>query len=371
MSNPRKRKAFSVEEKLKLCKKFDDEAHLKTQKQFAEEQGLAVSTFRTILKDRTRYAEVASTSVNSSRHKLRSGHFEELETILLEWFQQARAANLPISGPILKEKAEEIAGRLAIDEFAASSGWLDRFKNRHGIVYRQICGEAESVKPDDVELWWSTTLPTLLKDYPLENVYNADEFGLFFKLLPDKSLVFKKESCHGGKLSKERVTVLACANATGTHKLRLLVIGKSRSPCCFKNVKSFPVDYVSQSRAWMTAELFSNWLKKLDQYFAKKNKKVLLFVDNCPAHPKDVELEFLKVVFFPPNATSRLQPLDQGIIKVLKQAYRKKLVRRYVAEMDESIQQQRKVSLTILDTMHYISTAWSEMKPDVIKNCFR
>ena len=245
MSNPRKRKAFSVEEKLKLCKKFDDEAHLKTQKQFAEEQGLAVSTFRTILKDRTRYAEVASTSVNSSRHKLRSGHFEELETILLEWFQQARAANLPISGPILKEKAEEIAGRLAIDEFAASSGWLDRFKNRHGIVYRQICGEAESVKPDDVELWWSTTLPTLLKDYPLENVYNADEFGLFFKLLPDKSLVFKKESCHGGKLSKERVTVLTCANATGTHKLRLLVIRKSRSPRCFKNVQSFPVDYVS------------------------------------------------------------------------------------------------------------------------------
>ena len=89
----------------------------------------------------------------------------------------------------------------------------------------------------------------------------------------------------------------------------------------------------------MTAELFSNWLKKLDQYFAKKNKKVLLFVDNCPAHPKDVELDFVKVVFFPPNATSRLQPLDQGIIKVLKQAYRKKLVRRYVTEMDKSIYQ--------------------------------
>ncbi len=297
MSTLKKRKAISVQDKLKLLKKFDDESHLKTQKQFAEEQGLPVSTFRTILKDRAKYAEVTG---SSSRQKLRGGNFADLEDILVEWLQQARAANLPISGPILKEKAHEIAGRLSIDEFVASSGWLDRFKNRHGIVYRQICGEAESVREVDVDTWWSTTLPTLLQDYTLENVYNADEFGLFFKLLPDKSLVFKNESCHGGKLSKERITVLACSNATGSHKLRLLVIGKSRSPRCFKNVKSFPVDYVSQSRAWMTAELFTDWLKNLDQYFGRKKKKVLLFVDNCPAHPKNVELEFIKLVFFPP-----------------------------------------------------------------------
>ena len=121
-------------------------------------------------------------------------------------------------------------------------------------------------------------------------MYNADEFGLFFKLLPDKSFVHKKESCHGGKQSKERLTVLACANATGTDKLRLLVIGKSRNPKCFKNVKSFPVDYVSQSRAWMTADLFIKWLQDLDQYFARKQRHVLLFVDNCPAYPRDVQL---------------------------------------------------------------------------------
>ena len=46
--------------------------------------------------------------------------FEDLKIVLLEWLQQARAANLPISALILKENSEEIAGRLAIEEFSAS-----------------------------------------------------------------------------------------------------------------------------------------------------------------------------------------------------------------------------------------------------------
>ena len=63
------------------------------------------------------------------------------------------------------------------------------------------------------------------------------------------------------------------------------------------------------------------------------------------------------------------------MIKVLKQAYRKKLVQRYVRDLDACIsgesQNEKKVSLNILDSMHYISTAWNDMKPEVIRNCFR
>lgn len=101
-------------------------------------------------------------------------------------------------------------------------------------------------------------MPNILKEYSSNDIFNADEFGLFFKLMPDKSLVFKREKCHGGKLSKERLSVLACTNATGSQKLRLLVIGKSKAPRCFKNVRTFPCDYVSQNRAWMTGDIFIN-----------------------------------------------------------------------------------------------------------------
>ena len=111
-------------------------------------------------------------------------------------------------------------------------------------MYRQISGQAGSVIDDDIASWKDNVLPSLLRDYAPEDVYNADEFSLFYKLMPDKSFVFKNETCHGGKMSKECVTVLACTKPSGTNKLKLAVIGKARSPCCFKNVHIFPCDYL-------------------------------------------------------------------------------------------------------------------------------
>ena len=56
----------------------------------------------------------------------------------------------------------------------------------------------------------------------MNQVYNCDETGLFRKALPSKTLAFAKEAKSPGfKTSKERVTILACSNATGDHKLRL------------------------------------------------------------------------------------------------------------------------------------------------------
>ncbi|XKL63967.1 hypothetical protein PGB90_006331 [Kerria lacca] len=82
--------------------------------------------------------------------------------------------------------------------------------------------------------------------------------------MPDKSFVYKDEKCSGGKLNKERLTVLLCANSNGSEKLPPLVIGKSVKPRCFKNVRRLPCEYRAQCKAWMTGELFSTWLQDLD-----------------------------------------------------------------------------------------------------------
>ena len=34
--------------------------------------------------------------------------------------------------------------------------------------------------------WNEATLPTLLSNYKLEDIFNADEFGLFYQRLPSK-----------------------------------------------------------------------------------------------------------------------------------------------------------------------------------------
>ena len=90
-----------------------------------------------------------------------------------------------------------------------------------------------------VAAWNETTPPTLLSNYSLENVYNADEYRLFYLCLPNKSYQLKTEKCSGGKHSKIRITGLAAANAVGS-KLPIFVIGKAKKPRCFKNIKTLP-----------------------------------------------------------------------------------------------------------------------------------
>ncbi|CAF1338757.1 unnamed protein product, partial [Rotaria magnacalcarata] len=57
------------------------------------------------------------------------------------------------------------------------------------------------------------------------------------------------------------------------------------------------------------------------------NHRILLFLDNAPVHPPDVQLENIKLKFFPPNTTAKIQPMDQGIIRAFKVYYRRHLVK--------------------------------------------
>ena len=63
--------------------------------------------------------------------------------------------------------------------------------------------------------WLSQTLPSLLAEYKPEDIFNADETGLFWKCLPDKTMSFKGDTCSGGKRSKKRITVIVCASMIG------------------------------------------------------------------------------------------------------------------------------------------------------------
>jgi hypothetical protein len=84
---------------------------------------------------------------------MRKAEHPEMEDALYTWFLKQRSKHIPVSSEILRTKAryfyEEITGK---KDFLASSGWLDKFKLRHGIRHLKICGEkvssdVEAVKP--------------------------------------------------------------------------------------------------------------------------------------------------------------------------------------------------------------------------------
>ncbi|XP_066248092.1 tigger transposable element-derived protein 6-like [Euwallacea similis] len=207
-------------------------------------------------------------------------------------------ATIDNKGALIRAKAKDIVQTLQYKNFSASSGCLEKFRKR------------------------------------IIHIFNADETGLFFRTLPDKTLTFKREKCTDGKLSKERLTILHYVNMDGEKK-RLLVI--------------------------------EELLRDFDIRMGAKRRKILLFLNNACSPPKDIQL-----VFLPPNCTSVVQPLDYGIIKNFKAFYRSIMVKNLLSKMEfvDSIKGFTKV-INILDAVYFLKTAWQKVTAETIENCFR
>ena len=143
------------------------------------------------------------------RKRLRTGKYSVIEDALLMWFKQARAQNAPISGPLLMEKASTLSNEMRL-EFNPNPGWLERFKRRNGIVFKKICGEANQVTNSMTDEWLNSILSTILINYSASDIFNADESGLFFRCLPDKTLAFKGEQSIGGKKIQRENNYYGC-----------------------------------------------------------------------------------------------------------------------------------------------------------------
>ena len=149
---------------------------------------------------------------------------------------------IPVSEPMIKAKADDLALRLKIENFRCSEGWLQRFKAKRGITLKTISYESASVDDATIDSW-QPVLKSILNQYSPCDVYNADESRLFYNLLPNKTLSVKGDSCRGGKRSKERLIVLLCCNMDGSDKLKPLIIGKSENPRAFHGVCELPCSY--------------------------------------------------------------------------------------------------------------------------------
>ena len=245
------------------------------------------------------------------------------------WLSDVRKRDAPINGFILKAKAKKFAEQLGENKFTGSEGWFGRFKKRNQLSYKFLHGEAaEADQPakDD----WVTNWSKLTEGYDSSEIWNADKTGLYLRALPNRMIVMDKEEniYAGGKKAKERVTALFAVSLTGEKK-QPLIIGKSQKPRWFKGIEKLPVSYAANKNAWMTSALFCEWLLAWEIELQRKNKKILLLIDNCSAHKHDVikdKLQALKVVFLPHNTTSILQPLDQGVIRSFKAHYRRKMM---------------------------------------------
>lgn len=88
------------------------------------------------------------------------------------------------------------------------------------------------------------------------------------------------------KSFKDCVIVHISVISIGSHWLSLLLIGRTKIPRGFRNVKRLLLMNKNQLKAWMTTALFSEWFYKmffLDEKVVGKDGNMLLILDMCQA----------------------------------------------------------------------------------------
>jgi hypothetical protein len=159
-----------------------------------------------------------------------------------------------------------------------------------------------------------------------------------------------------------------------------LLVHHSENPRAFKGSRkaTLPVYFRSNRKAWIIIPLFENWSINCfipeDEKYCRENYipfRILLVLDNAPGHPAHLD-DFhpdVKVVFLPPDTTSLIQPMNQGVMANFKAYYLRLIIAEALAatnrDTDMTLRDFRK-SYSIYEVILNIAKAWQE----VTQNCF-
>jgi hypothetical protein len=335
-----------------------------------------------MLSDKYRYLDKNKTPLRPKQMKERPCRWPDLEAALFEWQQALQRQNITVNGDMLKSKALDYWNRLPqyynepTPHF--SDGWLQNFKERHGIRAIRLHGEAASVDDSITVEQRMNEIRAVTDRYDLRDIYNMDETGLYWKLMPDKTLA--TEQLSGLKKDKSRVTIAVTANGDGTDRVPLWIIGTAIRPRCFKGIRieNLGCQWASNKEAWMNTVIMERWLRWFDGYVAAKqmDRRVLLLMDNFRPHENAVNnvretggLRHIETLFFPPNVTAKYQPADQGIISTFKAHYRKRFIQYLIREFDQK--RDGRKTINILKAVRFAVDAWNlDVKDVTFFSCF-
>ncbi|XP_033225262.1 jerky protein homolog-like [Belonocnema kinseyi] len=387
-----KRKMLTIQQKIDILEKLEQG---RKNRELCKEYGLCSSTISTILRNKDKifqyFNELQNTHGNARKKKIITApDLEILDKIVYAWYCEKLTIGEPISGVLLREKAlffyqqlkdngKIVEGSL---EFKASNGWLRNFKDRHEFRILQLKGEKPSAKHEGSDSF-ITFFKEFLQDneYEYENVYNAQETGLQYRSLPNRTFVSaNEEEVAEHKPLTDRLTVMLCANAIGSHKIPPLIIGTSKKPRCLEKEKTLHVDYIDQENAWMTTDIFLYWFREIFLKNVRKLKphaRIVLLLDNAPAHSPTEPLNSIdhkcEIIYLSPNVSSLIQPMNQGVISAVKLHYKTGFLRELLAGQHDNKASVIKFvkKFSVLEYIGILRNAWSSITTSVLSNSWK
>ena len=243
----RKKSELTIEQKREMCLYWREHRVSKSSRltqdhlrnHFSKQFQISIpkSTIIDIFKSSDRYINFDTTDI-PNKMRIRGARYPELEEALYLWFSEMRAFKAPVNDQMLILKAQYYSqmlinceGKPIIDpKFKFSGSLIEGFRERHHINFKTLHGEGASFNLDEINKF-RMELKEITRHYQPKDIYNADEYVLFYKLLPNRTLANKNDKDERGtKTNIERITAMVCCNADGSNKMKLLVIHKCRNP---------------------------------------------------------------------------------------------------------------------------------------------
>ncbi|KAL0212134.1 hypothetical protein RCL1_005760 [Eukaryota sp. TZLM3-RCL] len=118
----------------------------------------------------------------------------------------------------------------------------------------------------------------------------------------------------------------------------------------------------------MTAESFEEYCERVNKIMKQEDRRILLIVDNVSSHKNEKQFDNVELLFLPPNTTSIMQPIDQGVVLSFKSNYRKRVVER---DFMEKTSREQLPQISMADAIKWMSESWAEVQATVIRNCWK
>uniref|UniRef100_A0A8C7ZD10 HTH CENPB-type domain-containing protein n=1 Tax=Oryzias sinensis TaxID=183150 RepID=A0A8C7ZD10_9TELE len=233
--------------------------------------------------------------------------------------------------------------------FNASKGWFENFQKRFGLKNVSLHGEMASANTIDAEAFVNNKFNAIIE----EGGYKPEQV---WKRMPSRTFKMQEEAKSPGfKAQKDRLTLVMCGSAAG-FMIKPGLIYRSKNP-----------------RGWMTKAFNLDWFKNcfilvVKCYLRGKGQdfKVLLLVDNAGGHADDLAFHCVQIEFLPPNTTSLIQPMDQGIIHAFKALYTRNTLQHLVDTIASCLQNiQRAIQAMKTETLN---ACWKKLWPEAVQN---
>ncbi|EKX54328.1 hypothetical protein GUITHDRAFT_99805 [Guillardia theta CCMP2712] len=359
-----------------------------SQRAVSREYGVSEGAIRKLLKQKNsilRRAENVSMAKRIKTYRASAPLFPALEDKLFRWVDGCQKRKVQVSPSMAIAKAAELAKTSdggSEKSFKASWKWFSSFRRRKGLP--MLRGEGSKAEPDLHDTLQK--LAEIIAKFPAENVYSIAETGLFYRMLPHHSLLPSEEDITSGpaaKLQNERISVLVCANATGSHRIPCAIVGHASQPA-----RAWPTPYFSQRQACVDGVVLKSWF---DEVFCPcvrqfTSQPVLLLVNDMQGMANDqLEQEKVKLITIP--ACLKLA-IDQELIASLKKRYKFLHLKEVLAfhALHDSVRSQLKESArslpldcagvrygrpaNLLDAANFLKAAWESISMDAVRHSF-